>query len=77
MQGVEYHTHLTTLAFNYFLLILEINNTFFLHSVVAKSDISVSQQHFSHLNVEAELLKAFEQSFFVAGNKGLHVRVDH
>lgn len=73
MQGVEHHTH-----FNYFLLILEIiYNTYFLHSVVAKSEISVSQQHFSYLNVEAELLKAFEQSFFVAGHKGLHVRVDH
>ena len=45
---------------------------------------SLTQQHFSsknnipptHLNVEAELLKAFEQSFFIAGHKGLQVRVD-
>lgn len=45
---------------------------------------SLTQQHFSsknnipptHLNVEAEFLKAFEQSFFIAGHKGLQVRVD-
>lgn len=30
----------------------------------------------THLNVEAELLKAFEQGFFIAGHKGLQVRVD-
>lgn len=28
------------------------------------------------LNVEAELLEAFEQSFFVAGHEGLQVGVD-
>lgn len=30
----------------------------------------------THLYVEAELLKAFEQSFFIAGHEGLEVRVD-
>lgn len=30
----------------------------------------------SHLNVKAELLKAFEQSLLVAGHKSLQVRVD-
>lgn len=31
---------------------------------------------YADLNVEAELLEAFEQSFFVAGHKGLQVGVD-
>lgn len=30
----------------------------------------------SHLDVEAELLQAFEEGLLVAGHKGLHVRVN-
>ena len=30
----------------------------------------------THLNVETELLQAFEEGFFVARHKRLHVRVD-
>ena len=38
--------------------------------------LTFSTVSFTHLDVEAELLQAFEEGFFVAWHECLHVRVD-
>lgn len=47
-----------------------------LGSVLPKLILTVRTLAATHLYVEAELLQSFEQSIFIAGHKGLQVRVD-
>lgn len=74
MEAVEHHCSFYYPHFSFFVVIFEITYVFFV--TVCKLRNFSHNFISTHLNVEAELLKAFEQRFFVAGHEGLHVRVD-